>query len=133
MIFPLRLIFLILIMVSMPLTARGLDSAPPADPSRFVLFIHAGGAASESDRKLVNTIAISLAKRGYVVRAPDDERDDVGGPGIDYFSETERPTAEDIANTVNSVSAELKGSVKVEPRRQSGKNPPGYIGVWLFK
>ena len=132
MIFPFRQIFLTVVLVFIPLTAGALDNPPPADAGRFVLFIHAGGAA-EGDRKLIDIIAISLAKRGYVVRAPDNERDEIGGPGVDYFAEAESSAAQDIANTINSASAELHGSVKVEPRLQHGKNPPGYIGVWLFK
>ena len=40
MIFPFLRIFLTVV-VCTPLTARAADNAPPADPSRFVLFIHA--------------------------------------------------------------------------------------------
>ena len=89
-------------------------------------------SARECDRKLVDTIAIQLAKRDNWCVPPDIERDEVGGPGVDYFSEAERSTAQDITTIVNSVSVEQNGSVKVEPRLH-GKNPPGYIGVWLFK
>jgi hypothetical protein len=133
-----RVLLIVVVIVSIPvrLWAQAIG-APPADPSRFVLFIHAGGGpAGASD--VADNIAAELARRGYVVRAPDEERNAKGGPGVDYFSAGDRPAAQDVANTVNaelkaSANAELKASAVLQPRLQNVKNPPGYIGVWLFK
>jgi hypothetical protein len=71
-----------------------------------------------------------------LVRAPDNQRDVVGGPGVDYFDDSALDVAQDVANTVNETFEKLWGQVaddrKLKPRRQRVKNPPTYLGVWLF-
>lgn len=104
-------------------------SGPPDDASRFVLFMHAG-ASTPVDPVQVKKIAVALAVRGYVVRSPDDQRDQIGGPGVDYFADADSAGAQDIADTVNAMLP--PGAKQLAPRRQRVKNPDGYIGVWLF-
>jgi hypothetical protein len=110
----------------------------PGDPTRSVVFIHAGSKGAKPPDHIVDTIANDLAKLGYIVRAPDQEQDVVGGQGVDYFSEQDLAFAQHVASIVN---AELKASFEkaklpeppaLAPRKQSVKNPAGYLGVWLF-
>jgi hypothetical protein len=102
--------------------------APPADAKRFVLFIHAG-TATKPDQDLVKKVTFALAARGYVVRSPEYDRDELGGPGVDYFADADLQAATDVAAVVN---AELSPAIKLKPRLQRVRNQPGYIGVWLF-
>lgn len=109
---------------------------PTRDNSQFVVFLHGGGYdTTKFDDKGLRQIGAILVKKGYVVRAPDMDRDQVGGPGVDYFSDEALTAAQDVANTVN---AELKNrkllndGKELKARRQNVKNPPGYLGVWLF-
>jgi hypothetical protein len=132
----LGLIFLLLsLCVPGDLHAQSRGTKPEFDPSKFVVFIHTGGRSL--DRHATQRIGIALSQKGYVVRAPDRDQDDVGGPGVDYFSESARPAAEDVANTMNEILTEMKlqdkdARKKLRPRLQRTKNPPGYLGVWLF-
>jgi hypothetical protein len=68
-------------------------------------------------------------KAGYSVRKPDNDRDEVGGPGVDYFDDNASGVAQTIADIVNDAMPDRK---KIAPRRQRVKNPPYYIGIWLF-
>jgi hypothetical protein len=108
---------------------------PARDNSRFVVFIHAGGKDGADD-KAIREIAVALLGKRYVVRAPDRERDEVGGPGVDYFAEAARDAAQEVADTVNEKLKSLNllpdETKKLKPRLQRLKNPPGYLGVWLF-
>ncbi|HEX3349510.1 MAG TPA: hypothetical protein VHS58_15545 [Acetobacteraceae bacterium] len=114
--------------------------AAPDRASRSVVFIHAGGAPKTGgqDQPIASRIARDLVKFGYIVRAPDQEQDSVGGPGIDYFADSDLPLAQHVALVVNAAlvdayAAAHRGKPPVlAPRRQSAKNPPGYLGVWLF-
>ena len=63
------------------LLAPSLLSAQTQQSGEFVVFIHAGGG-SINDQDL-REIGALLVKKGYVVRAPDGERDETGGPGVD--------------------------------------------------
>jgi hypothetical protein len=109
-------------------------SPPVRDNSKFVVFIHAGG--KDIDDKSIKEIAVTLLGKRYVVRSPDRERDDVGGPGVDYFSDSARDAAQEVADTVNEKLESLKlltdDNKKLKPRLQQLKNPAGYLGVWLF-
>jgi hypothetical protein len=102
---------------------------PPADAGRFVLFIHAG-SDGHVDPKLVKQAAVKLAERGYVVRSPDTQFDEEG-PGVDYFSKGDLQAAQDIAAFLNTLLPP-RADRSIAPRFQRTKNPPGYIGVWLF-
>ena len=108
--------------------------APQGANSKFVLFIHAGPKAT--DDPVIKQIAGTLAQKGYLVRAPDREQDNVGGPGVDYFADSALATAQDVANTVNEILQRRKllesDNKKLKPRLQHVKSPPGYLGVWLF-
>jgi len=109
--------------------------APARDNSRFVVFIHTGGN-EKADDKSIREIAVALLGKRYVVRAPDKERDEVGGPGVDYFADTGRDAAQEVADVVNEKLKRLgllpDENKKLKPRLQRQKNPPGYLGVWLF-
>jgi hypothetical protein len=109
-------------------SAAGMDAPPPDVASHYSVFIHSGGGKpGETD---VNAVLSALAQRGYLVRPPDGQRDAVGGAGVDYFVESDKDVAQDIANVVNNLIYE--GLAKVHPRFQRIRNPPGYIGVWLY-
>src|SRR5258707_14564075 len=80
----------------------------PRDNSKFVVFIHAGG--KDISEQSVRDIAVTLIKRQYVVSVPDRDRDEVGGPGVDYFSDTPvaRDAAQEVADVVNERLRNLK-------------------------
>jgi hypothetical protein len=100
----------------------------PKDASRYVLFVHTGAGKAPSDPNL--TMALNaLARGGYLVRATDEYRDIVGGPGVDYFDLDDKPGAENVANTLN---AARPGMPALAPRLQKIRNPKGYLGVWLY-
>jgi Novel STAND NTPase 1 len=97
----------------------------PDDIRRYALFLHAGGGRSNT-AELVYGV---LQKQGYSVSS-DSEIDDSGGPGVDYFNDQDKTAAEKVSTLVNSVLPEdLR---RLQPRRQKPRNPPGYIGIWLF-
>ncbi|HEU0084006.1 MAG TPA: hypothetical protein VFQ87_14160 [Bradyrhizobium sp.] len=120
------------------LPSLALAQAPPGPPSAggtpYVLFIHSG--PKSSDDILVKRLAVTLAKQGYSVREPEGDQDKVGGPGVDYFADQARDKAQDVADKVNEFLAQngaaAEPAKKLQPRKQSGKNPPNYLGVWLF-
>lgn len=103
--------------------------AQPADPSSYILFLHIGTADKGQDTSgVVNSVTAALLKAGYSLRAPDADRDVVGGPGVDYFDDADANAAAEVANTINTAEPNLK----LKPRRQRAKTPPHYIGIWLF-
>jgi len=113
------------------LSAAAVTSPPPDNANRYTVFIHSGGwRGGDSDDKVVTPVVSALAQRGYLVRPPDKQRDDSGGAGVDYFAESDKDIAQDIANVVNDVL--YKSEPKVKPRYQRIRNPTGYIGVWLY-
>jgi hypothetical protein len=105
------------------------------DNSRFIVFIHAGGNESITDDK-IRDIAIAIAQKGYSVRPWDRDLGQVGGSRVDYFREEDAEAAGDVAAVVNEVLDKLRAGLKEEdklkPRLRRVKNPPGYLGVWLF-
>jgi len=122
---------------------------PALNNSRFVIFIHAGGIPDDAAKKSeggakiseddrVKEIAVTLVRKQYTVRVPDQDRDRVGGPGVDYFDDGAKAAAEDVANTVNAALKALKlldekdEKKALKPRRQFLRSPPNYLGVWLF-
>jgi len=118
--------------VAMPLSpyAQQQQQEKAPENSRYILFIHTGGGPEKSADDLVPRILKELLKNGYSVRKPDDQRDEVGGPGVDYFDEKDENKAKEVASLVNSIlPANLR---RLEARRQRVKNPSGYLGVWLF-
>jgi tetratricopeptide (TPR) repeat protein len=111
-----------------PLLAQLTAAAPTArapDNGRFTLFIHGGGEAADT----IDVVERSLQQKGYAVRAPDDQRDAVGGPGVDYFSDGDKAAAQEVAVAINALLP--SGHPPLKPRRQKVKNPAGYLGVWL--
>ena len=99
----------------------------------YVVFIHCG--PKNADDPVVKQIAIMLAKQGYSVREPEDYRDVVGGPGVDYFDDQAKAKAEEIAKVVNDYLAGVMPPVprKLTARRQTVKSSSStYLGVWLF-
>jgi hypothetical protein len=107
---------------------------PPAAETPYVLFIHSG--PMKADDIIVKRLAVTLAKQGYSVREPENDQDKVGGPGVDYFDDTAKTRAQDVANAVNDYLAQNPppgdAPKKLQPRKQSGKSPPNYLGVWLY-
>ena len=118
------------------LPSLALAQAPPGPPGTpYVLFIHSG--PKPADDIIVKRLAVTLAKQGYSVREPEDDQDKVGGPGVDYFADQAKEKAQDVADKINEFLAQnglqpLDPAKKLQPRRQSGKSPPNYLGVWLF-
>jgi hypothetical protein len=116
------------------LPSIALAQAPPAPPSAapYVLFIHSG--PKSADDPIIKRLAVMLAKQGYSVREPENDQDKVGGPGVDYFADQAKAKAQELADTVNGYLGPLgqDASKKLQPRRQSGKNPPNYLGIWLY-
>lgn len=129
-----RLLLILALCVPVPLHGQGAPPSGTRDKSQFVVFIHAG--PQSPDDKETKQIAVALFQKGYLVRAPDNQRDKVGGPGVDYFDDSARDMAQDVADTVNETFEKLGVQVaddkKLKPRRQRVKNPPTYLGVWLF-
>jgi hypothetical protein len=107
------------------LGAAGVKSPPPDNANRYSVFVHSGGC----NQKVVPSLVSALAQRGYVVRPPDAQGDAVGGAGVDYFADSDKDIAQDIADVVND--ALYNSEAKVHPRIQRIRNPTGYIGVWL--
>lgn len=129
----LSLLALMLCVVATPLQAQ-----QKVDSSKFVIFIHAGPHLKNGEAA-VKQIAGALYNKGYVVRSPDNDQDEAGGPGVDYFDDNARAAAQDVADTVNELMARLTtlpktgfAGKKLMPRRQKTKAPPNYLGVWLF-
>ena len=127
---------ILIILLCLPALAQA--QAPPAPPSAAgtpdVLFIHSG--PKSADDIIVKRLAVTLAKQGYSVREPEDDQDKVGGPGVDYFADQAKEKAQDVADKVNEFLAQngqpADAGKKLQPRKQSGKSPPNYLGVWLF-
>ncbi|HXO72429.1 MAG TPA: hypothetical protein VN838_26010 [Bradyrhizobium sp.] len=113
------------------LPSIALAQAPPGPPSAtpYVLFIHSGPKSADDPE--VKRIAVSLAKAGYSVREPQNDQDKVGGPGVDYFAPQAANEAAKVAGLVSGYLG-LDASKKLPTRRQSGKSPPNYLGVWLY-
>ena len=101
--------------------------------SQFVVFVHAGPKSTDPR---IKQITGALFAKGYQVRAADNEQDTVGGAGVDYFDDSAKATADEIAKLMNEklAAVQLKTATDkdLEPRFQRVKNPPTYIGVWLF-
>jgi hypothetical protein len=109
------------------------QAGPPTTPGTpYVVFIHSG--PKQPDDPVVKRLAVMLAKQGYSVREPQNDQDKVGGPGVDYFADQAKAKAQDVADAVNGYLGPLgqDASKKLQPRRQSGKNPSNYLGVWLY-
>jgi hypothetical protein len=102
-------------------------------PSDYILFIHQGAASDVGNPPNVSSLVKKLKEDGYVVRGTDDQRD-VSGSGIDYFRQEDKDAAQVIANSVNKWLEDngKRELAVVKPRRQDVRNPPGYIGVWIF-
>jgi hypothetical protein len=97
-----------------------------------VVFIHSG--PKQSDDPVVKRLAVTLARQGYSVREPEEDQDKVGGPGVDYFGDQAKGKAQELADAVNGYLGPLgqDPAKKLQPRKQSGKSPPDYPGVWLY-
>jgi hypothetical protein len=123
------------VLLCLPALAQA--QAPPAPPGAadtpYVLFIHSG--PKNADDIIVKRLAVTLAKQGYSVREPENDQDKVGGPGVDYFADQAKAKAQDVADKVNEFLAQngpVDPAKKLQPRKQSGKSPPNYLGVWLY-
>jgi hypothetical protein len=124
-----RSLFLVLVALlpAMPLAALAQQQVP-VDNSHYIIFIHSGGRPDTDP--LVQGVLRALLSKGYSVRKPDNQRDEVGGPGVDYFADEEAGKAQEVADIVNT-ALNLPTRL-LQARRQRVKNPPGYLGVWLF-
>lgn len=105
----------------------------PTGSVQYVVFLHAG--PNLNDPK-IKQVAGALFEKGYLVRAPDNEQDTVGGAGVDYFDESAKKAADEISEILNAKLKELNlktdADANLAPRFQRVRNPPTYIGVWLF-
>ncbi len=97
-------------------------------PSDYTLFIHYGSKTPSNQD--VSTLVSNLKREGFLVRGADPKRDEVGGPGVDYFQDEDEAGATKIAELVNKWLPE--GATKLKARRQRVRNPAGFIGVWIF-
>jgi hypothetical protein len=102
--------------------------------ARYVVFVHAGPNQNDSRIKQVSG---ALFAKGYLVKSPDGDQDMASGAGVDYFDPSAKDEAAKIATLMNErlASLKLKGpdDLELKPRFQGNtKNPPTYIGVWLF-
>jgi hypothetical protein len=102
--------------------------APKRDAARYVVFLHSGGSGPPA---VADEVAKALRARGYVVRGVDDKLDAAGGPGVDYFSDQDRPGAAEVADIVNA--ALPRDRKRLAPRFQKVSNPSGFLGVWLYE
>jgi hypothetical protein len=109
-----------------------LPSPSLAGNNEIVVFVHAGPKLNDPR---IKQLLGALFEKGYLVRAPDDERD-ISGAGVDYFDPSAERTAREIAGLVNGQlkSLGLKSSTDMDlmPRFQRVNNPPTYFGIWLF-
>jgi hypothetical protein len=105
--------------------AKSRTTSAPSDVGRYTVFLHTGGGPIALSEQVKDV----LEKQGYKVRV-DTETDQVGGPGVDFFDNQDTPGAANVAAVVNSaLPVDIR---RLRPRRQSNKNPPGFLGVWLF-
>jgi hypothetical protein len=122
------------ILLCLPTLAQARSQAAPPMPAStpYVVFIHSG--PKQSDDPVVKRLAVMLAKQGYSVREPENDQDKVGGPGVDYFADQAKAKAQELADAVNGYLGPLgqDASKKLQPRKQSGKSPPNYLGIWLY-
>jgi hypothetical protein len=122
------------ILLCLPALAQARAQAGPPVPADtpYVVFIHSG--PKQSDDIVVKRLAVMLAKQGYSVREPENDQDKVGGPGVDYFADQAKAKAQELADAVNDYLGPLgqDASKKLQPRKQSGKSPPNYLGIWLY-
>jgi len=102
--------------------------------NRYVVFIHAG--PKKPGDQGVKNLALRLVKQDYLVRQPEFDQDVVGGPGVDYFTDQAKAKAQEVADIVNDFLADTGAlpdpGKKLKPRLQNVKNPPTYLGVWLY-
>jgi hypothetical protein len=108
--------------------------APMSGAAKYVVFVHAG---PKQDDPRIKQVAGALFEKGYLVKSPDGDQDTTGGAAVDYFDPSAKEVATDIAKLMNErlASLGLKGAEDADlaPRFQRiTKNPPTYIGVWLF-
>jgi len=108
--------------------------APMPGGAKYVVFVHAG---PKLDNPRIKQLAGALFEKGYLVKSPDSDQDTTAGAGVDYFDPSAKDVAAAIAQLMNErlASLKLKGAEDADlaPRFQRGtKNPPTYIGVWLF-
>jgi len=109
---------------------------------QFIVFIHTGSVPPNN--MLVKQIAGTLVTKGFLVRAPDDDKNLENGPGVEYFDDSARAAAEEVAKAVNEVFAKPPADLaklglsqnklpKITARKLTIKsNPPSYLGLWLF-
>jgi hypothetical protein len=134
---------LLAVLLCLPFLAQSQSPSPPskapgppalstANPFKYVVFIHCG--PRKADDPAITDLVVLLARKGYSVREPESDQDLGGGPGVDYFDDQSRERAEEIASIVNDYLAKLtpKPTRRLVARKQTVKNSPTYLGVWLF-
>ena len=124
-----RLVTAMVLLVPVPLAAQTNQSSD----FKFIVLMHAGPKLPDDES--IRQITGILVRSGYVVRAPDNERDLVGGPGVDYFSDAALPAAKQLADLLNAWLSKLQQGAALKPlnpRKQNVNNPANYFDVWLF-
>lgn len=126
-----RLALLVVLPLVGQASAQNVRQAPGG--IQYVVFLHAGPNLSNPK---IKQVAGALFEKGYLVRAPDNEQDTVGGAGVDYFDESAKTAADEISTLMNTTLKRLElktgADQELRSRFQRVKNPPTYIGVWLF-
>jgi hypothetical protein len=123
---------LVILVLTVPLPLR----AQQMRQSEFVVFIHAGPRSANDP--IILQIAGYLSRMGFIVRAPDFERDTFAGPHVEYSSESASSVAQQVADLLTKMKQAISGLSPDERRplrvqqQLNTKNPPGYLGVWLF-
>lgn len=94
---------------------------------RFRLFVHIGQARGRPVPE-PEAIRKALAGDGYAVTGLDNESDNYG-PGVDFFNESDKEAAKDIARIVTELRPGNPGAIPI--RKQSIPNRNGTIGIWF--
>ncbi len=103
--------------------------AQPSSKSKLKIYIHLGevkGRPVPSEEKIMQF----LKSEGFLVEGlfPDDQFD-IYGPGVDFFHEIDRHSAEQIAKSMNKLLP--KGATQLTARLQKGKQTEGTFGIWF--
>lgn len=103
-------------------------------PSNYILFIHYGAPRETANLPDISSLVRKFKEGGYIVQGADAQSDPSGTSGIDYFRQEDSAMAQLIADSANAWLIEngKKELAALKPRRQQVRNPPGYIGVWIF-
>jgi hypothetical protein len=91
-----------------------------------IAYVHTGRSSISPD--IQARIQSSVQSYGVKVGGFDPDVDPAGGVGVDYFDDSDRSLAQQMADSIGNVI----GRGQFPPRKQSSKlNQQGVFGVWL--